>query len=137
MTYIEAFETIKKTLKTAKADKIEGHLAVQVNLTDNDAGGILYLEVIDKRLRIEPYDYFDRDAMFMVSLTDFINIMTSKIDFDKAVEDGTLCIYGDLEKANEVKKLIKKPTQRKTSSKKTSDKPAVSKKTISKKTTNK
>ncbi len=118
MQFIDAYNKIKRTLKTAKADKIEGHLAIQINLTDADAGGIMYLEVVDGKLYVEPYDYFDNDATLAVSSKDFIDIMTSKLDFDKALEEGRLAIYGDTRRALQIKTLIKKPTARKPAAKK-------------------
>ena len=132
MTYLEAFEKIKKTLKNQKADNIEGHLALQVNLTDEDAGGIFYIEVIDHKLYIEPYDFFDRDAMLIVSVDDFLKIMTSKLEYEKAIEDGVLSVYGNLERAAEIKKLIKKPAQRKSTTQKSTAKTSAAKKTTKK-----
>lgn len=122
MTYTEAYKKIKNTLKTAKADKIEGHLAVQINLTDEDAAGILYIEVNEGKLAVEPYDYYDRDAMITVTCRDFVDVMTQKLDFDKAVEDGVMAIYGNMDRALELKKLVKKPAEKKPVSKKAATK---------------
>ena len=109
MAFIDAYNKIKRTLRTAKADKIVGHLAIQINLTDEDASGIMYLEASDGKLFVEPYDYFERDAMITVNSKDFIEIMTAKLDFDKALEEGVLAIYGDIDRALQIKTLIKKP----------------------------
>ncbi len=135
MAFIDAYNNIKKTLKTAKADKIDGHLAIQLNLTDDDASGIMYLEVCENKLNIEPYDYYDKDAMIVVSSKDFIDIMTSKLDFDKALEEGTLSIYGNLDKAMLIKTLIKKPATRKPAAKKSTA--SAAKKTAATKSTKK
>ena len=117
MAFIDAYNKIKRTLRTAKADKIAGHLAIQINLTDEDASGIMYLEASDGKLFVEPYDYFERDAMITVNSKDFIEIMTAKLDFDKALEEGVLAIYGDIDRALQIKTLIKKPTPRKPAAK--------------------
>ena len=119
MAFIDAYNKIKRTLRTAKADKIAGHLAIQINLTDEDASGIMYLEASDGKLFVEPYDYFERDAMITVNSKDFIEIMTAKLDFDKALEEGVLAIYGDIDRALQIKTLIKKPTPRKPAAKNT------------------
>ncbi len=125
MTFFEAFENVKKSMKTAKADKIDGHLAIQVNLNDPDASGICYIEVKDNSLFIEPYDYYDRDAIIHISSTNLAKIMTGKLDFDKAIEDKLLVIEGDFERAAEIKKLVKKPAARKSTTKKPAEKKEV------------
>lgn len=136
MTFFEAFENIKKAMKTAKADKIDGHLAIQVNLNDPDASGICYIEVKDNTLYVEPYDYYDRDAIIHISSENLVKIMSGKLDIDKALEDKLLVIEGNVERAAELKKLIKKPTTRKATTKKadTAEKKPVAKKTPAKKT---
>lgn len=130
MTFIEAYSKIKTALKTAKADTVEGHLAIQINLTDADASGILYLEVTDGKLYVEPYDYFDHDAMITVEWKNFVDIMTGKLDFDKAIEEDVISIYGNFEKAMELKKIVKKPTPRKPAAKKTEPKTKAQEKAV-------
>lgn len=136
MTFFEAFENIKKAMKTAKADKIDGHLAIQVNLNDPDASGICYIEVKDNTLYVEPYDYYDRDAIIHISSENLVKIMSGKLDIDKALKDKLLVIEGNVERAAELKKLIKKPTTRKSTTKKTdtAEKKPVTKKAPAKKT---
>lgn len=119
MAFIDAYSNIKKTLKMRKPNKIDGHLAIQLNLTDEDANGIMYIEVADGKLNIEPYDYCDNDAVLSVSSEDFIDIMNSKLDFDKAVEDEKLIVYGNYDRALAIKTLIRKPVTRKPAAKKT------------------
>lgn len=106
MTFMEAFDSLKNAMANADASAIDGHLAVQVNFTDSDASGICYIEVQDHTLYVEPYDYYDRNAMFLVDSKDLVLIMTGHLDFDVAVTSGRLTIAGDAEKAAEVKKLI-------------------------------
>ncbi len=122
MAFIDAYNTIKKYLRARKADKIDGHLAIQLNLTDEDARGIMYLEVADGKLNIEPYDYYDNDAVFTISSVDFIDIMNSKLSFDKAIEESKLVIKGNYDKALAIKTLIRKPVSRKSTSAKTESK---------------
>ena len=137
MAFEDAFAKIKKAIKTKKVKDIEGHLAVQINLTDEDASGILYMEVADNNLNIEPYDYYDRDAMFIVSSDDFVNIMTGKLDYDKAIEEGILKVEGDTLRASELKKVIKKPAAKKTAAAKTTSKTKTATKTTKSKTAKK
>lgn len=122
MTYIEAFNKINKAIKSTRKIKIDGHFAAQINLTDEDAKGIFYIEVKDNRLNIQPYDYYDNDATFFVATDNFINIMTGNIDYDKALLEGVISFVGNPERAALIKQIIKKPTKKKTVTKKTPSK---------------
>lgn len=108
MTYIEAFDKIKSSMKNAKATGVDGHLAIQVNLSDSDASGIFYIEVKDGQVFVEPYNYYDNDAVFTVSTKDMIRIMTGKVTYEKAVQSGILTVSGNLDKAAEIRYLVVK-----------------------------
>lgn len=64
MTYAEIFYEIKNKFMGADLSDIREHLAFQFNIEDEEAGGIFYVEVKDGELSVEPYEYYDRDAMF-------------------------------------------------------------------------
>lgn len=127
MTYIEAFNKINKAIKSTRKIKIDGHFAAQINLNDSDANGIFYIEVKDNKLFVEPYDYYDNDAVFTVFTDDFIDIMTGKVDFDKALSEGIISFEGNPERAALIKQIIKKPTAKKTTAKKPTAKKTESK----------
>lgn len=113
MTFFEAFDKVKASMKTAKADKKIEHLAIQVNLNDPDASGICYIEIKDGKVFVEPYDYYDRDAIIHLSSKNLVDIMRGKLDFDKALEDKQLTVEGNYEAAALLKTLVKKPATRK------------------------
>lgn len=121
MTFFEAFDKVKASMKTAKADKKIEHLAIQVNLNDPDASGICYIEIKDGKVFVEPYDYYDRDAIIHLSSKNLVDIMRGKLDFDKAVEDKQLTVEGNYEAAALLKTLVKKPAARKPAAKKTAE----------------
>jgi len=115
MTFIEAFEKIKATAAKSNAGGIDGHLAIQIELTDSDAAGTLYFEVADGRLCVEPYDYVDRDATFRILSKDLIRILSGRLGYEKAIETRLLSVEGNALRATEFKKLIVK-TPRKSKS---------------------
>ncbi len=118
MTYIENFYAVKATIAKTKAKKIQDHLAIQVNLVDDEGSGIFYIEVRDGVLHVEPYDYVDRDAIFFAKAPDLIAIMTGKLGYDDAIAKGKLTVAGNTEKAALVKLLVtKKRTPKKSVSK--------------------
>ena len=131
MTFQEAFESLRKAFKPAKAKSIQGHLALQINLTDEDAHGVMYVEVTDGKLAVEPYDYHDRNAMLLVNSTDLRAILTSKLSLEEALADDRLVIEGDVSRGMEIAKFITKPAARKPAAKA----PAAEKKTAAPKKT--
>lgn len=65
MTYADFFYEIKGKFMGADVSDIQEHLAYQFNIEDEEAGGAFYVEVKDGVLYVEPYEYYDRDAMFI------------------------------------------------------------------------
>ncbi len=133
MTFIEAFEKVKAATEKSKTEGISGHVAIQVNLCDEDASGIMYIEVADGVLSVEPYDYVDRDAMITVSSKDLVRVLSGRLGYDKAIENGVIAVVGNEEKAAELKKLVVK-AERKSCAKKAdaAEKKAPAKKTAKK-----
>lgn len=118
MTYREAFETLKSAFKPSKAKAIAGHLALQINLTDEDAHGVFYVEVTEGRLAVEPYDYRDRDAMLLIGSADLLAILKAKLTVEDAMAEDRLVVEGDVTRAMELKKFVVKPAARKPAAKK-------------------
>lgn len=119
MSYSEVFEKVRKATAGLKAGAVTEHLAIQVNLTDEDASGICYLEAVDGVFHAEPYDYHDRDALFTVNSADLVKILDGKLDYDKAQVDGLLTVAGNAERAAELKAAIPAPKKRATTAKRT------------------
>ena len=68
MTYADMFSEVKGMLAGADVSDIHEHLAYQFNII-GEAEGIFYAEVKEGKLYIEPYEYFDRDVMFISALS--------------------------------------------------------------------
>ena len=64
MNYFEAFEKVRKATEGLTAGAVADHLAIQVNLSDEDASGICYLEAKDGTFHAEPYDYRNRTGHY-------------------------------------------------------------------------
>ena len=69
---------------------------------------IFYVELKDGVLHVEPYEYFDRDAMFTAKAETFMKIAEGKTDPIAAVTLQKLKVEGNIEKALKLKELIKK-----------------------------
>ena len=112
MTFIEAYEKIKAAMEKSNPAEVDGHLAIQVNINDEDAQGIMYIEVKDGSLYVEPYDYVDNDAVLTASYKDVVRVMGGRLGYDKAIANGVFTVEGNLEKAEELKKLVVKATRK-------------------------
>lgn len=105
MTYADMFSKVKGMLIGADVSDIQEHLAYQFNIT-GEAEGIFYAEVKDGQLFVEPYEYFDRDAMFTCSAETLFKIAEGKTDPILAVTLGKLKVEGNIDKALRLKDLI-------------------------------
>lgn len=105
MKYADFFAEIKSRFMEADVSDIQEHLAYQFNIT-GEASGIFYVEVKDGKLHVEPYEYFDRDAMFTGSAETFMKIADGKLDPVAAVGLLKLKVEGNIDKALRFKELI-------------------------------
>lgn len=105
MTYADMFSKVKGMLMAADVSDIREHLAYQFNIT-GEAEGIFYAEVKEGKLYVEPYEYYDRDAMFTCSAETLFKIAEGKTDPILAVTLGKLKVEGNIEKALKLKELI-------------------------------
>jgi len=132
MTYEEIVEAARSVFENADARMIFDHIAVQVNIHGEGAGAF-YMEVADRSICIEPYDYYDRDGTVDTDGQTIMDICNGVITLNEAVESGRFVLYGNdykLAKLREIKyrnkrlkinqklvskpldKLVKKPSAR-------------------------
>lgn len=105
MTYADMFSKVKGMFMDADVSDIHEHLAYQFNIT-GEAEGIFYVEVKEGTLYVEPYEYFDRDAMFTCSAETLFKIAEGKTDPVLAFTLGKLKVEGNIDKALRLKELI-------------------------------
>lgn len=106
MTYAEMFARVKTELMIADVSNIEEHLAYQFNIT-GEAEGIFYVEVKEGKLSVEPYEYFDRDAIFTCTAETLEKIASGSLDPILAVTLGKLKVDGNIDKALQFKEILK------------------------------
>lgn len=105
MTYADMFAKVKGMLMDADVSDIQEHLAYQFNIT-GEAEGIFYAEVKDGKLYVEPYEYFDRDAVFICTAETLFKLAKGKTDPVLAFTLGKLKVEGNIDKALKLKDLI-------------------------------
>ncbi len=106
MTYADFFYEVKQKFEGTDVSDIKEHLAYQFNIEDDNAGGIFYVEVKEGKLFIEPYEYYDRDAMFTCKVDVLNKIMNGKLDPVAAFTAQKLKVEGNIDKALRLKELI-------------------------------
>lgn len=107
MTFSEYFASVKTIFMDTDVSDITEHLAYQFNVT-GEAEGIFYVEVKEGNLYIEPYEYYDRDAIFTGTAKLFTEIMTGKKDPVHEFLCLRLKVEGNLDKALKLKDLIER-----------------------------
>ena len=100
-----ATEKVKQQFMEADVSDIQEHLAYQFNII-GDSEGIFYVEVKDGVLSVEPYEYFDRDAILIASADTFMKIAQGKLDPVLAFTLQKLKVEGSIDKALKLKELI-------------------------------
>lgn len=106
MTYADFFQEIKSKFAGVDVSSIHEHLAFQFNIEDDEAGGIFYVEVKDGKLHIEPYEYYDRHAIFIASPEVFRKLVEGKADPTEEFLTHKLKVEGDFDKALKLKEII-------------------------------
>lgn len=105
MTYADFFAEIKAKFMDADISDITEHLAYQFNIV-GEAEGIFYVEAKEGKLYIEPYEYFDRDAIFICEAKTLRKIADGKLDPVLAFTMQKLKVEGSIDKALKLKEII-------------------------------
>lgn len=112
MTYADFFSEVKSKFMEADISDITEHLAYQFNIT-GEASGIFYVEAKEGKIYVEPYEYYDRDAMFTCRAETLRKIAEGKTDPIWAVTTGKLKVEGNIDKALKLKEIISKKKKKK------------------------
>lgn len=105
MTYQEIVERVREDYENADARAIFEHVAIQFNI-EGEGAGIFYIEVAGRKVSVEPYDYYDKDAMVVISSETLIALSDGTISVKEAMDKGLMKVYGNTRKLNLMKKII-------------------------------
>ncbi len=104
MTYEELVAKAREVFGKADVSGIKGHVAYQFNIT-GEGEGAFYLEIDNGVIKIEPYEYFDRDVLFTMTAKNLIKIGLGELDPVWAFTTGRLKLEGSIDKALLLKEL--------------------------------
>lgn len=106
MTYESIVETVRNRFKNVDVSSVPGTLAYQFNV-EGKVNGIFYVEIKDGKVNVEPYEYYDRNAIIIMNGTNFIKLINGKLDPVIAFTTGKLKVEGDINAALELTKFLK------------------------------
>ncbi len=106
MTYEQFFGELRNKIIDTDVSSIHEHLAYQFNIEDTEAGGIFYVEIKEGQLHVEPYEYYDRHAIFISDPDTFMKIVEGKADPVHEYTEHRLGVEGDIDKALKLKHII-------------------------------
>lgn len=111
MTYEELVKKVQEAYKDADASKVKEHLAIQFNV-EGEAAGAFYLEVAEGKVNVQPYEYYDRDALVITKAAVLEEIASGKLDVVKAFLTGKIKVEGNVGKAAMLKEIpVKSPVK--------------------------
>ncbi len=113
MIFEKKFQEFKDKFADANLKELSGQFAMQVNMTDEDCGGIFYIANIDGVFSVEPYDYIDRTSEIIGLSTEIKKVFSSRIGLEKAINEGKVTVYGNPADVAAVQAILKKPVAKK------------------------
>lgn len=108
MTYEDIVYMCRDFFENADARMIFEHIAIQINI-EGEGTGIFYLEVADRSICIEPYDYYDRDGLLTTDAATLCDITTGKISVSEALSCGRMRYEGNEEKLATLRQKVVLP----------------------------
>jgi len=109
MTYQEIVEKAKELYEGVTCD-IQEHIAYQFNVT-GEGEGAFYMEISEGKIHVEPFEYYDRDALITTTAENLLEIATAELDPVHAFLTGKIKVQGDIGKASMLKELSEKAAE--------------------------
>ena len=95
MTYEELVQKVREAYSGVDVSNINEHVAIEVNIR-GEAEGAFYIEIRRERVLVEPYEYYDRDAIITTSAETILAIARGELDVEEADNSGKVRIRGIL-----------------------------------------
>ena len=94
MTYEDIVYMVRRVFENADARRVLEHVAIQVNVT-GEGEGIFYVEIAERQICVEPYDYYDRDCLLIIPSQVVKALCEKKYTLRSVIENGTVEFHGD------------------------------------------
>lgn len=93
MTYEDVVYKVQKQVIKSRA-KTDQHIAVQFNIV-GEGEGAFYIEIDDGRISVQPYEYYDRDAVVYVDAETLFDVLEQKIAIADVTGSGKFVVQGN------------------------------------------
>ena len=94
MTYEEIVGKVQKQAIQRSAKQIDDHIAVQFNIL-GEGEGAFYVEIAAGRILVQPYEYYDRDAVVYVDAETLFDVFAGTISISDVTSNGRLVVQGN------------------------------------------
>lgn len=106
MTYESIVEATRNKFYPINVSDVQGTLAFQINIEGKAVNGIFYIEIKDGEVHVEPYEYYDRNAIIHINGTNWIKLINNKLNPVVAFTTGKIKVDGDVNAALEMIKFL-------------------------------
>ena len=107
LTYEQVVDAARNKFCDIDVSSVVGTRAYQINIEGKAASGIFYVEIKDGHVNVEPYEYYDRNALLRMNATNFMKLIDGKLDPILAFTLGKIKVEGDINAALEIIKYLK------------------------------
>lgn len=97
MTYQEIVENLKLNAIQFDASEIKEHIAIQFNIY-GEGEGALYIEFAEGKIDIQPYEYYDRDAVIYLEAETLLELSSGKLAMKTAYDENRIVVQGQHDK---------------------------------------
>ena len=108
-THLDVYKR-QEEIRTGKSSLLKnvtsGYHYHTICAESEEAVCLLYTSVKDGVLAVEPYEYFDRDAIFICSAETLFKLAEGRLDPSLAFTTGKLKVEGNIDKALRLKQII-------------------------------
>ena len=98
LTYDDVVAKTAKKILAADITKITDSISAEVKI-DGECEGIFYIEIMDGKISVEPWNYENADIQIYTSSTELVNITSGKLNIYDAISSGAFKIFGNTGKA--------------------------------------
>lgn len=94
MTYEDIVSKVQKQAITCDAGHIDHHIAVQFNIF-GEGEGAFFIEIGGGRVIVQPFEYYDRDAVVYVDAQTLLDTLSGKLEIADVASNGKMVIQGN------------------------------------------
>ena len=98
MTYESIVEAARNKFYNVDVSSVAGTRAFQINIEGKAVNGIFYIEIKDGKVNVEPYEYYDRNAIIqkLNEMDRYVSTELRLCDTDKKFPQNEVFIVDDV-----------------------------------------